>query len=516
MDITIIHLNKDIGRIHYINYITSLFTNANIYLSDSCHDIDGNIKEPESPTKKISKAHYDVINKSTVDYHLIFEDDVILHNDFNKLMPLVNTFIHNHDFTILYLGISDPLDYKNEFSIHILEPLQIYSGAFAYIVNNKYKKEILNEFKYLNDKEHDIYVYGKFQMKRTTYITDPPLAISNVESSNVRQIRNQSLFSSRVKWNLMNYISFIKIPLIIVTYCSESIFKRFYNLIKTWLPSIEIHILIINNSFDNLQSKHYFEKLGENFKIYNFNTFGHKKINTVIREIVLNLNSSSQIFGVINSNIGWTLNLNNNFFQSILNPDNFNVSFIETSKFYQGLCFFNKLCINKEMRIETLIENNYFYQFSHLTKIDSSKIMNLCGDDLRFDLASYLKLLDIQLYEHVRIKNINEWLILFIKWWEDYFIHSINKILKNKYVVNSNNHFSKTLIINIDDRSLFNSLEFKNLRYWTQYEKEQIIIRHGFTHLTKEFSKIITQLEELCIEHSIHAKYQELIVLCKE
>ena len=139
---------------------------------------------------------------------LFFEDDIILHKNFNK------EFTENirqvpDDWLIILLGASiNQLDSSSKkINSNIYTCGKMVSGGFSICIDNKIYDELIDECNKFNnpfDNGPLDYVINKYYNK--CYIMYPNIVICNVEESTLRNnTSSMSKYSKLVKWNLNNF-----------------------------------------------------------------------------------------------------------------------------------------------------------------------------------------------------------------------------------------------------------------------------------------------------------------------
>ena len=139
---------------------------------------------------------------------LFFEDDIILHNNFNK------EFTENirqvpSDWLIILLGAGvNQLDSSSKkINKNIYKCGKNLCGGFAICINSKIYDELINECNKFNapfDSGPLNYIINKYY--NYCYLMYPNIVICNVEESTLRNDkRNMKTFSNAVGWNLDNF-----------------------------------------------------------------------------------------------------------------------------------------------------------------------------------------------------------------------------------------------------------------------------------------------------------------------
>lgn len=123
-------------------------------------------------------SHYFIIERAKLlglDAVMVFEDDVELHRDFQKLLHVVLTDLkemHYDDWSMLYFGGShreQPIPVAETF-MRVTKTLTTH----GYIIRSSMFDLVINNFKNL-DQPVDCF-YASWQKEYPVYITNPPLA----------------------------------------------------------------------------------------------------------------------------------------------------------------------------------------------------------------------------------------------------------------------------------------------------------------------------------------------------
>jgi hypothetical protein len=141
-------------------------------------------------------------------YIVIFEDDVILHKDFDKLITQVNEFINSNQVYLFYLGINTKFTNINQ--ITHLNSKNKLSGGYGVIIN----RDIINLLiMYASDKltkhyPHDTQCYGMIQLlyPKLCFMMDSPLVIPNTTVSNIRDSMPMSSLFKALNLDSNNYL----------------------------------------------------------------------------------------------------------------------------------------------------------------------------------------------------------------------------------------------------------------------------------------------------------------------
>ena len=207
-------------------------------------------------------SHLEIIKQAKLNNYkrvLIFEDDVILSNDFNVKIKNISKL----DWSILYLGASqfnwNKIEEKGDFYL-----CKNTLGTFAYAIDSSIYDDLIN---LLETKRKSVdNLLSELQAKNYgrcyTFYTN--IVISNVEDSDIRDPKNLIEYSNLVKWELNkfnrgNTHPVKKISIIIPCYEQSSFLEECVNscLSQTILPN-EILILLMDDK--SISMKKYLEK----------------------------------------------------------------------------------------------------------------------------------------------------------------------------------------------------------------------------------------------------------------
>ena len=240
--IYIINLNHDIGRKYYIESLKLPF---DYELVDGVLKLDydryktDKISE-EIATRGTTESHIKCLRKgldNNEDYTIILEDDIILHSNFEYFFNQVIDFIEHNTFKLFYLGFSSKMDLENKtFKIKELPDDRVYTGGYGYIINNSLIPEIL-EMAEQTHQPFDWYCLGYIQRKYygQVFYTDPPLIITDVSTSNIRNDRDNDDFSLKMNWKLSLYNLSKTIPVFVMT-DNQRLFDLFCEKFKILKP----------------------------------------------------------------------------------------------------------------------------------------------------------------------------------------------------------------------------------------------------------------------------------------
>lgn len=193
---------------------------------------------------------------------IIFDDDIILHKNFNKLYEIIyNTIITSLDWKIILLGASQHVKIDIAHDKPYYHP-HITDGSFAMCINKRSMiEEIYNMINSSNiPKIIDSDILRQLYIKYPTecYVCKPNLIIADVSYSDIRIERVQEEHSKKMEWCLSDYNYPLLKPLvtiIIPCYNAEKTIKRcLLSLYQQTYRPLEI-IIIDDYSEDNSYNK---------------------------------------------------------------------------------------------------------------------------------------------------------------------------------------------------------------------------------------------------------------------
>ena len=345
-NIFFINLKKDSGRYETIRpHLKRL--NGQIWEGVDVTEIDKNgyaIKFADKISgtyaAKIAKLrlfeHFIKNNKN--EYLILFEDDIMFHKKFYEYIEEINNFLIKKKPKLLYFGVSSNIESKSEkFTIKKIlekEPKNVnnslinpnenlentfipHSGAYGVCIHRNIIPFLILRIKnpILKDKPFDMSCLGQIQRVYTNdcYITDPPLVIPYIKSSNIRENRNQNQLTNLIKVNMNNYQQPLEFPLFVEIIDKDS-FLIFDKLIKCLIPIFKIYYLISMDTYKNIKDiflnhdliileKPVNENLEKNIKINNFlNKDKIIKIDTKFSFKYSESNNLYQLFGKLINN----------------------------------------------------------------------------------------------------------------------------------------------------------------------------------------------------------------------
>lgn len=172
-----INMEKNIGKkILMRNFISQL--NGNIWngIDKSIYDENNlllSVPTQQIKTRCAKEAKINLFNyfltHTTYNYLILFEDDIMIHNDFFTHYKQVIDFANTHKFKLIYFGVSChvPVESKSSFSINVLPKTSYrYSGAYGVIIHRSIMKSLINRSNdpFLYNKPFDIYSLGHIQL----------------------------------------------------------------------------------------------------------------------------------------------------------------------------------------------------------------------------------------------------------------------------------------------------------------------------------------------------------------
>jgi GR25 family glycosyltransferase involved in LPS biosynthesis len=132
---------------------------------------------------------------------LIFEDDVILSNEFNERISQINKL----NWELLYLGASQ----FNWSGVKVNNGFYKCSntlGTFAYAINSNIYDDLLELFETKRKSIDNL--LSEYQLKNNqSFVIYPNIVISDVSQSDIRQSKSMNEYSKLMKWNLESFTS---------------------------------------------------------------------------------------------------------------------------------------------------------------------------------------------------------------------------------------------------------------------------------------------------------------------
>lgn len=149
------------------------------------------------------KSHLSIIKDAKLKGYkkiLIFEDDVLLSDNFSKKIRLVGQL----DWKILYLGASQ-FDWEDISTDNFFYNCKNTLGTFAYAIDSSIYDEAILLFEE-NSKSVDNYLsLLQEKYKEESFVIFPNIVISDVEDSDIREQKDMFEYSTKMKWNLSDF-----------------------------------------------------------------------------------------------------------------------------------------------------------------------------------------------------------------------------------------------------------------------------------------------------------------------
>lgn len=137
--------------------------------------------------------------KNNINNILLLDDDFILHNDINNLLPLkINKL---PPWKLLFLGCSQWIPTKN-INNDYYKPYKT-CGTFAIALKDEYIEKYLNNLYTLHCPADNYPLWELFD--NYSYVIIPNLIIADVTNSDLRDNRNQYETAKILGWNMNNY-----------------------------------------------------------------------------------------------------------------------------------------------------------------------------------------------------------------------------------------------------------------------------------------------------------------------
>lgn len=170
----------------------------------------------------IIMTHINILNDAlNMNYEriLIFEDDILFHNDFYNRLDAYKDVIKSNQYPLIYLG-SNQYKWNDEMLESIMTKNHYFggnkkyytNGCFAISINKSYYGKILNKIQNLENIRNPIDNLLNdilLENKDKSFVIYPPLIIADVCESDNMGSRDQIEFCEKRKWDLSlyNYIT---------------------------------------------------------------------------------------------------------------------------------------------------------------------------------------------------------------------------------------------------------------------------------------------------------------------
>lgn len=533
-NIYLIHLKKDIGRLEYIKDFLQTI-NPTIWDGIDNRKYDNGFfldyKNKKKGTIGCTNACLNLLqyfyNNNKSDYIVIFEDDIILHKYFIKYFKRVIKFIEsNSDWKLIYLGTSSPNPDINNNSLTLIstDHDNVYTGGFGIIINKSVIPIIIDKCKKNISKPHDIYAYGFIQHKYPDdcFITIPNLVLADVGCSNIRKTRKLEIYSSKVNWNISDYI--IPDKYIMFVLCNNNLkrFENFIDIVSVFQPKIKIVYIKIDQNDDNYDNDNNIKNLinkinksGDNIEY--IDSFSSLKLLRICKKYVSNNNP--RYFIMTNIYINWTIPVVN-IFQELDKYDK-SILIIKSTiykcwkcsdkkvihglRYFQGFTFINKIALYKNLSKLSSKFRRYmkcnFYTTNCCKKIGNN-FHSVSKQDLIDDLNNIVFLPYNQL-----VYEKNNWIKKFINWCGYYFIQNINDVI-GLNIVYIDNKKEYELNINNSLRKKFDTPKFRLLRFSYKIKRYLITINFGKRQLLNIFDNKMDSLKDMINEINFTVKFK--------
>jgi GR25 family glycosyltransferase involved in LPS biosynthesis len=272
-----INMKKDAGRHEHIRQNIKRL-NGQIWEGVDPTEIDKDGYAIKFPNKisgtnaaKMAKLklfeHFLKNNKN--EYLILFEDDIMFNKKFYDHIEEINDFLIKIKPKLLYFGVSSDVasnsdkfiikklfDKKEESNNNSINEKNPHSGAYGVCINRNILQFLILRIKNptLKDKPFDMSCLGQIQRiySNDCYITDPPLIIPYIKSSNIRENRNQQQLTKLIKINMNNYHQPLEYPLFIEVIDKDS-FLNFDKLIKCLIPIFRIYYIITIQKYNEIK-----------------------------------------------------------------------------------------------------------------------------------------------------------------------------------------------------------------------------------------------------------------------
>jgi GR25 family glycosyltransferase involved in LPS biosynthesis len=460
-------MKKDIGRYHcskpfidsiggkFIDGVVKTVIDKGIHLKKTDHD---------TATQAATDAKINVFNKflndSNDSYLIVFEDDIICHNDFTNLFSdVVKSLNKIPKWKLVYLGVSTEIENTSDNRIQINNYAsfrrlpnsndKIYTGAYGFIINRNIVSSLIKRSlkKELYGKPFDIDYLGyiKILYPDECWYVDPFLVLSDVTSSNIRAIRDQEKFSKNMGWEINKYIDPIRIPLFILSDNNLTKLERFLYSFSSLVPAVKFYIIMVAEPDKNMQNYLWkASEVGISYKIYDGEN--------IPNFIESNYKIETDYFYLSNIYTSISGNLERSFFSDTENIFSkyegithitWQVSkcpicvkenrYIATDNLFNGFYCIRTRSIPSGLTLSYVEENSNFYLTSTCKEISDNDLHNLT----KYDIVSFFS----KSYLHNWTYNLSrtyENLEITTRWLHKYFHENILKCIEIEYDANSN------------------------------------------------------------------------------
>ncbi|RFC55958.1 glycosyltransferase family 25 protein [Brumimicrobium aurantiacum] len=159
----------------------------------------GYLKTMEALIKQAIKFKYDNI--------LIFDNDCLFDNDFDRKAKKFIQKINSKNWKVILFGASDYGISEREVSTPYYSPIKLKTcGSFAIGIHNSCYKDILREIQKMETPFDNMplgQIYEKYP--ENCFVAFPNIVIADVSNSSIRSSRNLKLHSEKMKWKLDNF-----------------------------------------------------------------------------------------------------------------------------------------------------------------------------------------------------------------------------------------------------------------------------------------------------------------------
>lgn len=222
----------------------SLYDERGILLNSLTHDK----KTRAAKEAKLGLFEY-FLENDTHNYIILFEDDIIIHRNFYEYFRQSIQFAETHNFKLIYLGVSRPLDktvtQQTNFSNikqfrSITQPL---SGAYGVIIHKSIINSLIRRSNdpFLYERPFDVCTLGHVQLSypHDCYICDPQIVIPDITVSDIRQPRSQNIFEKICNISIKDYILCEFIPFYVLSFGNIQKIEQFKPLLSMFIPFVK-------------------------------------------------------------------------------------------------------------------------------------------------------------------------------------------------------------------------------------------------------------------------------------
>ena len=412
--------------------------------------------------------------KSEYEYIIILEDNILFHKKFNNYLNNIKEFANNNEFKLIYLSVNSSKIYNSENIIFNI--INISEEKYKYVYGVVIHKSIINLllYKYTSSLIYNIHIWKYISdiFPEKSYICNIPLVVDNNLLNDNIIIPRQILFFVLIDSNVQiikrfiklanNFIPYIKL-IFVTTTDNIKYINKFSNYDKIIVENYDNNVVIscINKCYFSTQNVYEYFGLTNiyiNWKLFTFDLFNMiKKLLTKYDIVSFEIHKCNRCYKKI-------VNINRCYNNNILNG----LKFIKISYNWP---FKNKIIYN--ILNSTILNNrieffNPFYDVNNCQEISDNTFHNVSKNDIEQDIIN----------ESYKI-NINDWIIYFNKWYRQYIINKLIKLLNNNINVIDNDIYINKIYYNKINNN-------KSLIYNTHINNIKLIFNNTYSDIINE------------------------------